>query len=185
MSHLPQLPLPPVAGTIAAGLIMSGWTAPLHTDVIATTDISDIPFCNQLTAASIPNKGYTFTATASGDAGSITGYTFSFGDQQTYTVVFNGTSLRGRSQAIINHNYRQDGIYTVTARADSGGTEKAAGTPSSSSSGCQITVTVGPAATTLPLTGETYAPVVFLGATLAGMLAYGLRLQHRLADRRK
>ena len=133
--------------------------------------------CDSLTARLSDDKNfYILDATASGSAGAITGYTFDYGDRESYRVTFSSKSTADRHAASVTHAYKTPGTYTVTVRINT----KINGKSSSVSSGaCKTSVTILPPDTTLPDTGANAVATITVSAaaTLATALYHNLRLR--------
>lgn len=158
-SLLPML----VAGL--ALLPIAGW--------VERASAQDAPTCQSLQATISPDKNYyVFTVQVSGPSNSIDGYTFNFGDQQTYHVSF-GSKTTNRQSATATHTYQTPGTYAATAYATQNGTHLPIGN-------CHTNVSVSAAITTLPNTGlgNVIAPATLV-ATFTGIIAHQIWLRRR------
>jgi hypothetical protein len=158
---------------LTAGLFISAAWAPLaaHAD-------SPAPTCSSLGVRLSDDKTvYVFTATATASTPSkITGYTFTYGDNQSYTFTFASNSKSDRHTATVTHSYQTAGTFAASVRVNL----KISGKTSSvTAASCKTSVTVPPAGTDLPATGAGLP--VGLAAGVA-VIAGGL---HALGQRRR
>jgi len=168
--------------TIHTILITSLCLAFLSNASHATADTVTPASCNTLSVSLSDDKNfYILAATSKGDSHSITGYTFDFGDHQTYRLRFSANTSKDRHAASVTHVYRDAGTYTarVSVAVNTGG--KVANV---SSAGCQTNVVIPPPATTLPNTGAYDAPALFMAASLGGGILHHLWRRHRIRSTR-
>jgi len=131
--------------------------------------------CTSLTAVrSSDGSSYAFTAKASGNDGSITGYTFEFGDRQSYSFQFSKKANQDRSHATVSHTYLSHGVFTATVYVD---TRKGGNPASASSPDCHTTVSNGP--TTLIDTGAGNTLAVFTVTSTVGLVFSQIWLRRR------
>jgi hypothetical protein len=128
---LPRLAL---GCAIAAALLM----LPGHTAADTTANIT----CDSLhVSLSSDKKFYVFTVLASGDSGNITGYTFNYGDRQSYHFTFGGVpASTDRHTASVTHAYQTAGSYTASAQVNLKTPSKA---PAITSAACKTSITIG------------------------------------------
>lgn len=124
---------------------------------------------------------YSFTVTAAGASNVITGYTFNFGDRQSYSFAFSPNAPRqNKLQATISHTYAGLGVYNASVSIDA----KANGrTMSVTSAGCHATIDLGPTMTVLVDTGAGDVSRLFVLASLTGIALWELGLWLRRASR--
>jgi hypothetical protein len=142
-------------------------------------DANTSPACSGLQVALSSDKNYyIFTATVTGDASTVAGYTFNFGDHQSYHVSFDSSSSQDRHTATATHVYLKNGMYQASAYFTTAlGKHSAVG-------GCHANVTVGDVASTLPNTGAGSVAIVFgLAAVSAAALHQVWLRRHQLASR--
>jgi len=133
--------------------------------------------CTSLEATLSPDKNYyVFTAAASGDSNAIIGYTFTFGDHQTYTVTFGASSSQDRHGATVTHSYQGTGNYTPSVRVNTAVNGKRT---SVSSASCRTTVSIGSSGSTLPDTGAGDTLALFAVACLLGTYVHHRWLRRR------
>ena len=139
--------------------------------------------CHSLTAQVGTDGDEVFTANAetSGSV-TITGYLFTFGDQQSYELNFDSSSHKDREQAVVEHAYTKPGNYSVTVwvKAVVNGKQQQA-----TSGSCQTTVTIsGPSSQSqttagLPTTGPAHLPGTLLATICLGVVTYLLSYLYR------
>lgn len=104
---------------------------------------------------------YVLKAAASGPSSIITGYTFDYGDHESYSIAFGSKIGVDHHSATITHTYKKPGTYTVTAHVTIKTHSKSTDI---SSNTCKTSATVLPTGSTLPNTG-------IHGATFLGICA--------------
>jgi len=133
--------------------------------------------CDGLSTTLSDDKNfYIFTVTAGGDTGSISGYTFNFGDHQSYQFNFGASTSQDHHTANVTHTYKKSGTYTATATARVKNGSKTTGVTSPE---CRTTVTNGPSAAVLPSVGNQGTVRLFSLVAVIGMTAYQLHLRLR------
>lgn len=142
-----------------------------------------MPACESLSADLSEDKNYyVFTATATGNGSQIYGYTFVYGDQQSYSVTF-GPNSQNRLSAGVTHAYQKAGNYTARAVVNYSldGESKTA-----SSDNCQTAITIDPPASTIPNAGPGNILALYIITALTGAAIFQLRLRTiRLFRRRR
>jgi LPXTG-motif cell wall-anchored protein len=133
--------------------------------------------CAGLAAAPDTGANYTFTATASGSSDLITGYTFDFGDHQSYTVSFSRASKPDSRTATVTHAYQKDGVYAAQVHINAQNNGKLS---SVSSRACQTSLTIGSPSGILPNTGAGDTAGLFIAAALVSIGGYQLWLRRRI-----
>jgi hypothetical protein len=143
----------------------------------ASADASNVS-CDSLSATMSSDKNYyIFTAASSGDNTDISGYTFNFGDKQSYTITFAASSTQDRHSVTVTHAYQSAGNYTPTVQVN---TKVGGKTSSTSSPNCRTSLVIQSASsTTLPNTGAHGTPQLFVATFLIGAGLYELRLRRR------
>ncbi|HUB93366.1 MAG TPA: hypothetical protein VMB52_02580, partial [Verrucomicrobiae bacterium] len=136
--------------------------------------------CDNLNVALSSDKSYyIFTVSASGGGSTIAGYTFDFGDHQSYTITFDGSRNANRQTASVTHVYRATGAYIPSVRID-------LASPSSpqaatvTSSNCQTNLTVAPSADALPNTGAGDLIRLLTMTAFTGTITHQFWLRRRL-----
>jgi len=130
--------------------------------------------CSTLHISLSSNKNYyIFTATDNGNSAAITGYTFNFGDHESYTVKFQGSSQNHQS-ASVTHTYEQAGVYEATASVDTNDGMKPVAV---SSPACQASVTINPPASAMPNTGAGDAVGLFVAIVIVSLVGYQVKLR--------
>jgi hypothetical protein len=128
--------------------------------------------CDGLHISLSSNKDYyIFTATASGDPAAIIGYTFDYGDRQSYTFTFaRAATSVDHHQASVTHIYRTAGTYTAKVHVNISSAGK---TTNTTSVLCQANVVIAPAGTRLPNAGSSLPiSMAVLTAFTAALLAH-------------
>jgi LPXTG-motif cell wall-anchored protein len=150
----------------------------LHSSSYASADATPAPVtCDGLSAKISDDKNfYIFNATASGDSGSITGYTFDFGDRESYSFNFSSAPNPNHHVSSATHTYRKAGSYIAKVHVNAKVKNK---TTSISSASCQAKVTIGPPVATLPNTGATNIVGTFIGSSVVGSLVHAFWLRRR------
>ncbi|HSX15832.1 MAG TPA: PKD domain-containing protein [Candidatus Saccharimonadales bacterium] len=121
--------------------------------------------CDGLSATLSDDKNnYIFRVAASGEDSDILGYTFNFGDHQTYRFTFGKDTGLDRHTAIVTHTFKDPGIFaaSVTVQAKSGGH-----TTTIPSEDCKTTVAIN-LPDELPNTGTRNLLVLFVATALTG-----------------
>lgn len=135
--------------------------------------------CTTVTARLSDDKNfYVITAAADGDVSAITGYTFDFGDHQSYRFTFNPSGHDDRHAANTTHTYQTPGTYAVTAHVDIKVHSKAS---SVSSDTCKTSLSILPPNSVLPNTGIGIRNVLGIGILIAFLTAF---LHHTRQRRR-
>jgi hypothetical protein len=127
-------------GLLCLGILWGGHTTAESASVVACTNL-------QVTLSDDKNF-YIFTARAAGDDTPITGYTFDFGDRQSYDFTFAPSSSQDHHTATVTHAYQKSGSYAVTVQAR---TKETGQSTKTTPKKCKATVQVG--ADMLPDTG--------------------------------
>ena len=150
-----------------------GW----HASTAASADAAPVT-CDSLTTGLSDDKNfYILTATASGPADSITGYSFDYGDRESYHVTFGSRTDSDRHTASVTHTYKTPGAHKVIVHVNVSIHGKSG---SVSSDACKTTVAILPPNTTLPNTGSNFITILVLCGAI-GLLA---GLLHALWQRR-
>ena len=113
---------------------------------------------------------YVFAAAASGSGVSnITGYSFNFGDNQSYNFDFPSGSTANRATGSAGHVYAKAGNYNATVKvlATINGQKQRITSPK-----CAVTVTIAQPASQLPNTGTQNIIEVFAVSSLIGTAVY-------------
>jgi hypothetical protein len=161
-----------IAGTVLAALAIATFGAPR---ALAETTYGIT--CDHLQVTLSDDKNfYVFTATSSGDESTITGYTFNFGDQQSYDFVFSASDKQDHHTATVTHTYLDAGVYTPVVRVNTQVENKSA---SATSPGCQTTLSIGDTASALPNTGVSGTIGLFATASALGVVLHQTWLRHR------
>jgi hypothetical protein len=135
--------------------------------------------CDSLSVSLSQDKNfYVFTAKASGANSNITGYTFAFGDSQSYKFTFPAGTSQDHHSATITHAYQKAGVFAASVRVN---TKVNGKTGSATSEQCKTTVTVGAPATSLPNTGAGNTIAWFFTASIAGVVLHQYWLRRRIA----
>lgn len=131
--------------------------------------------CDSLTATPSSNTDtYSLTVTASNGSTPITGYTFDFGDQQSYTFALTASPKDDQHAATVNHTYPTAGAFTAIAHVDTKVDGKQA---SISSPGCHTEITTGPAALVNTGAGDTLG--LFTATALGGLICHQIWIRRR------
>jgi hypothetical protein len=132
--------------------------------------------CTGLQVALSDDKNYyIFTAQATGDETSITGYQFDFGDHESYIATF-PASDQDHQTATVTHTYKDAGNYTVSVAIKTG-----AKTATITSDACKTTVQIAaPAA--LPDTGAPGTLTMAIVIASLAFLGYETFLHRHLAQ---
>ena len=133
--------------------------------------VSPSASCLQLASSVSDDKNYqVFTASAAAGSGStITGYTFDFGDNQTYSFTF-GNGTTDRSRATVTHQYDKNGVYSAKASVQ---VEAGGRTADISSPDCMSSVALGvQAAAALVNTGPDVAYGVAAAAVVVAVTVH-------------
>jgi hypothetical protein len=130
--------------------------------------------CDQLNSVLSDDKNYyIFTAKASGDSATITGYKFDFGDRQSYTATF-PASNQDHHTATVTHTYKDPGSYTIVVHVQTKTQNKSS---SVTSDACKTTMQIGEP--TLPNTGAGDVITGALGTTIVTFAAHQTLLRYR------
>jgi len=162
-----------MATAIACGIFDTG----LHTVRTASAEPAAEVVCSGLQATISDDKNfYIFTATSSGDSSTITGYTFDFGDHESYRFTFAPHSSQDRHRATATHTYLNAGVYAPKVYV----TRKHGMQPRSvTSDSCRTTVNIGFTPQTLPDAGFSSAGTVFAGSSLVATAAHHVWYRRR------
>ena len=137
-----------------------------------TTQAAEPPATCQKVTAQLNNDKthYDIVATAAAPSGTnIVGYQFDFGDRESYTFRFSKAQNKDTNMATVQHNYKKDGIYKLTAKVIS----TKDGKTQTSATGCVLSVKVGATAGQLPDTGPNTTLTITL-AVIIGLVTYGI-----------
>jgi hypothetical protein len=127
----------------------------------------DAVTCDKLKITLSDDKNfYVFTATASGNASTITGYRFDFGDHQSYNFTFSPSDAQDRHTATATHTYLDPGNYTPTVHLDTQVNKK---NTTVTSPDCQTSVSIGNSPGTLPNAGARGTIGIFISVSLLGI----------------
>lgn len=145
---------------------------------VATADADPVTCESLKTTLSGDKNYYIFEAKATGNASSISGYTFDFGDHQSYTFTFKPNATEDHHTATVTHTYQKTGTYKPTVHVVLKNGQK---TTNVTSDACKTTITIEPAPDILPDTGS-HVPVLpvvtgtFIGSTVLHYLFRRWRL---------
>ena len=140
---------------------------------LATADAPAIT-CTSLSVVLSSNKNYyVFKATASGDISKITGYTFGYGDKQSYMVRFDKHTTVSHQSASTTHVYQKNGAYNANVHVITANS-------SITSPACNVKALIGPPISTLPNTGATDLARAFTTASAVGITTYIVRLKTKM-----
>jgi hypothetical protein len=154
-------------------IILLGTVWGSHTQIASAEAVSST--CDSLTAAPSSNTDtYSLTVTASNGSTKITGYTFNFGDQQSYTFALPASSGGDQHTATVSHTYPNAGAFTAIAHVD---TKVDGKQISVSSPGCHTEITTGPAALVNTGAGDTLE--LFAATTLVGLICHQIWIRCR------
>ena len=157
---------------LSSCIVFTFWAASSAPSAFADTPALT---CTSLTAVrSNDGSSYAFTAKASGNDSAITGYTFDFGDHQSYSFQFGKRPGQGHHRATVMHTYRTLGTFTATVYVD---TNKGGKPASTSSPSCHTTVSNGPK--TLVDTGAGNTLAAFVAASFGGLALSQIWLRRR------
>ncbi len=133
--------------------------------------------CSSLMATASTGWSYTFTAIASGNSNLITGYSFDFGDRQSYTVIFNQAVKTSRLTTTVMHTYNKPGAYMpqVHVNTQNNGKHLTVSSPA-----CRTNVAIGPLKNGLPDTGVRNPWALFAFVTVMSTCMCQLWLRRRL-----
>jgi len=121
--------------------------------------------CDGLSATLSDDKNYyIFRATASGNPGDILGYTFDFGDRQSYRFKFAGDTGLDRHAATVTHTFKDAGIFAASVTVQTTAKGSSTDIPSED---CKTTVAIN-LPDELPNTGTRNLGVLFAAATVTG-----------------
>lgn len=142
-----SLPLGGLAAYTVLAILLAAALTPA-----ASADAEPVS-CQGLQATLSNDKNYyLFRVQAEGNAASIVGYSFDFGDHQSYTFTFKPGATDDHHTATVTHTYQQVGTYTAKAQVV---VKNAGKTSKITSESCKTQVSIEPATDTLPNTGTT------------------------------
>jgi hypothetical protein len=148
---------------------------------LATADAVPSVTCQSLSISLSDDKNfYIFNASAAGDASTITGYRFDFGDHQSYDFTFSGASTQDRHSASVTHTYMTAGAYTASVQVN---TKTAGKVARISSAACRAPITIAPPGSSLVNTGAGNVVALFAGTSLLGTLLYQIWIRRQATNR--
>jgi PKD repeat protein len=155
------------------------FSATLHSPR-AAADPASGPTCISLQAFPSSDRDfYVFSVTSSGDSKTIAGYTFDFGDHESYRFMFAARTPKSRHAASTTHTYQKAGTYAVRVSLIS---KHGKQTHTISSNSCTATTSIGKASpNTLPDAGFSGTPGVFIGSTAAATALHHMWYRRRIS----